>query len=458
VLTARFAFAAAERASFRSGSLLEDDSAILQHSDLLRLADQCVKCGFCLPHCPTFRLRRDEAESPRGRIALIQGLLSGELAAGARLDAHLGSCLQCRACEPVCPSLVEYGRLMDGARAERIAGLARWRRALLRALLGLISDPRSAVRLAWLAGLYRRLRLPRVAAALGLLRVPRLAVLDGLARQLRRPPPLGELAARPQPPERAVNASAPVSAPESTPVSAPVSASGRADRSVALFLGCVARALQPNTITAALAVLQRLGVAVQLADGQACCGAMYRHNGFPASADRLLERNQAAFGDATVVGVASACVAELRPAVAAVELCRFLVDTPWPADLRPEPLPETVVVHEPCSHRNQLRDTQAVYALLARIPDLRVEPLADNAFCCGAAGTYLLQHPRTAQTLAADKLRELLLRPAEQTPRWLATTNTGCAAHLAAQLRAAGLDIEVVHPVDLLARAIGARG
>lgn len=410
-----------------------------QHSDLLRLADQCVKCGFCLPHCPTFQLRRDEAESPRGRISLIQGLLSNNIVGGARLDAHLGSCLLCRACEPACPSLVEYGRLMDGARAVRVARLAPWRRGLRRGLLGLISDPRSARPLAWLAGLYRRLRLPRVAAALGLLRRPRLAVMDALARQLRPPPRRIELLARAEPLD---------------PCAADEPVSSASDPPIGFFLGCVARSLQPDAITAALSVLQRLGVAVDVPEGQACCGAMYRHNGFPASSERLLARNKAVFGDGAVVGLASACVAELKPVLAAVELCRFLVDATWPAHVRLEPLTETVVVHEPCSHRNQLRDARSVYDLLARIPCLRVEPMAGNAFCCGAAGTYLLEQPETARALAADKVRDLLSRPPERLPRWLVTTNTGCAAHLAARLRAAGLDIEVVHPVQLIARQL----
>jgi glycolate oxidase iron-sulfur subunit len=409
----------------------------LQQSSLLRLADQCVKCGYCLPHCPTFRLYHDEAESPRGRIALIQGLLTGELDDSERLGFHLGNCLECLACEPACPSLVEFGALMDGVRAERVARLPRWRRFLRKLRLDLLSNPRALAPLALLSGVYRGIGLSWLLARLGLLRGGRLAVLDGLAWQLSWPQPLqtrdGEDVCHLTPEIKA----------EANNVK------------VALFLGCVSRGLQPATAQAALDVLQRLGIDVSVPDEQTCCGAMHRHNGHTAAADALLARNRAAFGrrefaDCTLVGYASACVAELQQELPAAELCRFVADAHWPEALSPRALPEVVAVHEPCSHRNLLRDTAAVYALLARIQALEVVSLDGNETCCGAAGTYLLEHADTAQTLADDKIRHL----AALAPRYLVTTNTGCAAHLAARIRAAGLAIEVLHPVELIQRQL----
>ena len=391
----------------------------MSQDELLAATDQCVKCGLCLPHCPTYRLRRDEAESPRGRIALVQGLVTGDLAPSRRLDAHLASCLGCRACETVCPSLVAFGEILDQSRARRVQALPVGRRRLRLAWLRALASPR-AMRLAQrLAALYRFSGLARLARGLGLGRLPRLNAYDRLAAALQTPP--------------------------SWPPSAP------GDGGVALFLGCVSEVTQPKALEAATLVLTHLGLgAVRLPD-QGCCGAMLRHNGFPSEADALLQRNAEAFSGRPVVGLASACVAELRahPALAEVhELCALLDQTSWPTGLALNPLEADVLVHTPCSHRHPLGGTAAVQRLLGRIPGLRLAELPDNAFCCGAAGTYLLQQPQTAAELLAPKIAHL----DRMRPRFLVTTNTGCALHLAAGLREADLAIEVCHPVELIAR------
>ncbi len=401
----------------------------MDNHDLLLLADQCVKCGLCLPRCPTFRLLHNEADSPRGRIALIQGLATGQLDDGPRVSMHLDGCLECRACEMACPSLVQFGTLMDAARAARVARLPAPRRRLRRLRLDVLASASTLPLFAGLASVYRSVGLGWLARALGLLRLSRLLVLHGLVTRLRQPRKPGVLktlhAAGPQP----NTADAP---------------------RVALFRGCVARALEPEVMDAARKVFERIGVPVSVPEEQGCCGAMHRHNGFPGVADRYLDHNRAVFGDATVVVGASACAAELGPAVASVELCRALLHLPWPDGLQVTPLKGVVAVHEPCSQRNQLRDREAPYALLRRVPGLEIVPLPGNDTCCGAAGTYLLDQPRLALELAEPKVRSL----AELRPRWLVSTNTGCAAHLGAAASAAGLDVEVLHPVVLLARAL----
>jgi glycolate oxidase iron-sulfur subunit len=403
----------------------------LNTRDLLRLADQCVKCGLCLPGCPTFRLRRNEADSPRGRIALIQGIATGLLQDSERTDAHLDGCLECRACELACPSLVQFGSLMDAAREARVRRLPWPRRLARRWRLDLLADSRLLPLGVGAAVAYRWSGLARVVRRSGLLRLPRVRVLHGLAERMRRP----------RDPELPVV------------VAGRARAVPEADRGqpVALFRGCVARALEPDVAAAAARVFAGLGISVSAPKGQVCCGAMHRHNGFPAEGDRLLERNRAVFDGKTAVVGASACAAELGGGLPAAELCRALVDIPWPEGLALRRLDGTVAVHEPCSHRNQLRDSAVVYRLLGRIPGLRVSALQGNETCCGAAGTYLLDQPETALRLAEDKIDAL----ARMSPRWLATTNTGCAAHLAAAAAEAGLAVRVVHPVELLALAMG---
>jgi glycolate oxidase iron-sulfur subunit len=220
----------------------------------------------------------------------------------------------------------------------------------------------------------------------------------------------------------------------------------------ALFRGCIARLTAQPVEHSAIRLMTVLGVQPKIPGEQCCCGAIHRHNGFPASADRMVQRNSALFAGSPTVGLASACVAELRAhgLEGAVEICRFLLDRPWPAQVQLRPLRALVAVHEPCSHRHQLRDQEAVYQLLRRIPELSVIALPGNDTCCGAAGTYLTAYPETALALAAPKIEALKrLRPAI-----LVTTNTGCSLHLAAQIRSAGLEIEVLHPVELLDRQL----
>jgi len=90
----------------------------MDHRSVLQKTDRCVMCGLCLPHCPTYVKTRNEGESPRGRIALMQGLFSGRLELTEHLEAHLDHCLACRTCEAVCPSGVPYGELIDAARVD----------------------------------------------------------------------------------------------------------------------------------------------------------------------------------------------------------------------------------------------------------------------------------------------------------------------------------------------------
>jgi glycolate oxidase iron-sulfur subunit len=112
-----------------------------------------------------------------------------------------------------------------------------------------------------------------------------------------------------------------------------------------------------------------------------------------------------------------------------------------------------VAIHLPCSQRNRLRDEGAARELLRRLPYLELVDLPDNAFCCGAAGTYLLEQPTLSRTLLQPKIDHL----AQLGARVLVTTNTGCALHLAAGIQEAGLAVEVLHPVQLIARYLNRR-
>jgi glycolate oxidase iron-sulfur subunit len=210
---------------------------------------------------------------------------------------------------------------------------------------------------------------------------------------------------------------------------------------------------QGRAVSAARRLCERLGLRVRLAPEGGCCGALFRHNGFPEVADRLGALWARRPGEPPLVGLASACVAELRECDrgSVLELCDYLFRCTPLDRLDLAPLPGRVLIHEPCSHSNLLKDTGAVYRLLRRVPGLDVQPLPGNDGCCGAAGTYLLDQPALSRRLLAPKLAAL----AGLAPDYLATTNPGCALHLAAGIREAGLAVQVCHPAELLWKSAG---
>lgn len=372
----------------------------------------------------------------------MQGLAGGQLAPDEQLLAHLDNCLGCRACERACPSGVAYGTLLDATRA-RLAPRRRsaWHRRLLGRLgFGLIVRPRLLGSLA--AGLraYQRSGLQRLVRASSLLRPL------GLADMERRLPPLTH----------------------TSPLRRQYPAAGVERGRVALFTGCLGPALDGTTLHDAVRLLTRLGYAVDVPARQACCGALHQHAGQPEAALALARRNLDAFAGAeTILYLASGCGAQLSEyakltwppveANAAADLAgrvreigEFLDACDWSA-VPLTPVPGTVAVHLPCTQRNVLRQPDSTGRLLRRVPELEVVPLAGNDRCCGAAGSHVLSHPAQADALRAPKLAAL----AERSPDWLASTNLGCALHLAEGLRRQGLAPPVVHPVTLLARALG---
>jgi glycolate oxidase iron-sulfur subunit len=390
-------------------------------SRLLEEADRCVKCGLCLPACPTYRLAGVETESPRGRIALIQGLLQGWLAPGAGLEGHLDNCLGCRACEGACPSGVRYGALIDGARVR----LSRPRSLSRRLVLALASRPR------WFGA------AAAVARGLGLRRLGQ--HLPGAAgRWLRLVPPH----------------------PGPVPGSLSTDPQGASRGRVGLFLGCVAREADVAVHRAAARLLAALGYTVVCPDDQACCGAMHRHAGLAEAAASLASRNHRAFGDEGLEAVlfsATGCGAVLHEdgwwggeggGPPAQDLLAFLAAADW-SGLAPRRMPLRVAVHLPCSARDAGLTARDVTALLTPIPGLETVPLDPGLGCCGAAGAYLLHHAAMADALRSGLLDAVAASGADV----LVTANTGCAMHLRAGLAERGLAVRVAHPVELLAEA-----
>lgn len=383
---------------------------------LVALADRCVQCGLCLPTCPTYLHERNEAESPRGRIALARAWALDIIPATPAGDAHWDHCLACRSCEAVCPAGVQYGELLKinrtRQRARRAPG---WRQ---RWLEWLTAHPR------WLAaslGGYRRI----------------FGLLPHAWRLLPRPP---SPAANPRTVEfvalPVLSASPRVDAGNDAPVSA------------ALFVGCVARAYEPAVRTALAELCAAAGVDLLEPRAQGCCGSLHAHAGNDTTARQLAQAQRAAFaGASTVLTLASGCheaVAQALPApTRTVDALTWLAEH---ADaLRFRPCAETVALHLPCTQRNVSRSVPALRRLLARVPGLRVIELDAGFGCCGAAGSQMLTDPARAASYREPLVAQLHATSATR----LLSANVGCRLHFASATA-----LPVQHPLQLLAELL----
>jgi glycolate oxidase iron-sulfur subunit len=233
---------------------------------------------------------------------------------------------------------------------------------------------------------------------------------------------------------------------------------------VVLFTGCVANIFDSLTHQATIKLLTHLGFDVRVLENQTCCGAMHAHNGQIERSKACARQNIEAFAESpasSIIYNSSGCGAflseypdllkedasEIEPAT---DVMDFLNGTDRLGDLEFRELKAKVAVHEPCSQRNVLQNHGIIYDLLEKIPGLEVFPLPGNDICCGAGGTQMVTQPELAVPLRDEKVEALLNSEANL----LISTNLTCAMHLSSGIRAAGGDIEVMHPVRLLAQQL----
>ncbi len=405
---------------------------------------RCVHCGLCLSACPTYVETRLETESPRGRIALMKAVHEGRTGISDRLVSHWELCLQCRACEAVCPSGVPYGRLMEHTRAQ------------------VQDNDLQSPELGRLSRLFLRTALPhngRLRLAGHLMRFYQRTGVQRLVRKSRVLSLLpGDIAA--------MEAQMPVMGREFFgPRGQVFPAVGKKRMTVGLLSGCVMPLMQGDAMRAAVRVLQRNGCDVAVPPAQGCCGALNLHAGDLELGRRMARRNIDAFtaaGVEVIVTASAGCGSSMkeygdllrddpRYAEAAHEFARNTRDiTEFLAGLPLDPpgaeLPWRVTMQDPCHLAHAQRITEAPRQVLRSVPGLELVEMAESSLCCGSAGFYSLIQRDMSRRLQQRKVGNAAATGAEV----IASANPGCISQLEQGLRGAGTEVRVMHVVEIL--------
>lgn len=412
---------------------------------------RCVHCGLCLNHCPTYRLWGMEADSPRGRIRQMLLVNQGELALGDSFVAHIERCLDCRACESVCPSGVAYGRLVEAARAQIERNFSRsflaWslRNLVYRHLL---PHPGRIAAVARLLRLYQRSGLRRLARASGALRLLGLAEREALL-----PPVEGRFFY--------------------SKLGKTYPAQGPRRARVAFFAGCLAQVTFARLNEATVRVLAANGCEVVIPPQQTCCGALAAHAGVRDVAEELAQKNLQAFGgdsfDAILTNAAgcgstlkeypdllaagAGHATEVRERAQAFsakvrDVTEFLAALGLAMPLHEVRL--RVTYQDSCHLAHGQKVREAPRQLIRAVPGVELVemPFADH--CCGSAGVYNVTHTQTALTLLEEKMRSIQSTGAQA----IVTANPGCILQLRAGAARHATRHEVLHVFELLDRAL----
>ncbi len=471
------------------------EGPLRRHTHTYDLMRQCIHCGFCLPTCPTYAVLGVEMDSPRGRIYQMQAVAEGRMAISPEFVEHMYCCLGCRACETACPSGVQFGKLIESAREQiqmevahtpllnghqnqqelpepegdqsyplhkdegRSPSLESSTERLLRRFFFDIMLPSRLVTSLVFAGLkiYQRSGLQTIARRTGLLDLVN-ALPTPFKGQLKTPEELmpdvsGDLLPRP--------------IVEVTP------ALGKKRSRVGFISGCIMDQVFRDINEATIRVLTANGCEVITPPQQQCCGALHVHAG-EAERGRQLARqnidvfepyqcdyiviNSAGCGSnlkeyghllrddtlyATRAETFSASVKDVSEFLTSIELNREMGE-----------VTTTVAYHDACHLFHGQKVKQQPRDLLKAVPGLKIVPLKEAEWCCGSAGIYNITNQEMASQLLERKVNNIAATGAQI----IATGNPGCMMQIAMGARDRGMNIDVVHPVELLDQAYRAGG
>ncbi|MDA1477941.1 (Fe-S)-binding protein [Bacillus changyiensis] len=412
----------------------------------------CMRCGFCLPSCPTY-IESDfqESHSPRGRIALMKAVVDGMIEPDEDVERSLELCLGCRACEPVCPSGVNYGHLLEETRDILNQNKKHsFPTKLLRHLVfkGLFPHQQRIRALTGMIGIYQRSGLQTVVRKTGILRIlpEHLAELESVLPSV---PKMKQAKKR----------------PELLP------AIGKRKIRVAFFTGCLMDTLFLNTNQATIKLLQMAGCEIIIPKQQACCGALHSHSGEKAQAILLAKRNIQAFEDLHVdyiITNAGGCGAFLseydqllktdaewqQRAKSFVHKLRDFSSILLELNFQQQKLQlsnQVVTYQDSCHLRNVMKTFAEPRRLLHSIEGIEYREMKNAHSCCGSAGIYNIVESRMSMKILDSKMETV--KSTQSTT--IVTANPGCLLQMQLGIKRAGLSkqMRAVHLADLLLEA-----
>ena len=386
-----------------------------------------------------------EADSPRGRIYQVLQVDAGRLEIGDSFATHMDRCLGCRACETACPSGVQYGRILERARAEIETNYKRrWLEGRLREwfFTRVLHDRKGLERWAWWLRLYQRSGLQLLARASGVLKLAGLQKVEALAPNVDSDFFFSQLGTMHH-------------------------GEGETRGRVLFHAGCISSVAFSELNASTVRVLNKNAFDVFIPQGQRCCGALQAHAGYREEAQKMARRNIRAILESTrdaIVSNSAGCGAMMK------EYGELLADNPKYAErahefasrvqditeflakatLRPpkRTLKARVTYQDPCHLAHAQGVRSAPRELLKGIGAELVE-MAHPDYCCGSAGTYNLTQNELSMKILEQKMDEVVAARTDI----IATANTGCMLQLRAGVKARGLKTRVAHVIELLDEA-----
>jgi len=378
-------------------------------------------------------------DSPRGRIYLMRAFDEGRAKITDSFVEHMFRCLDCRACETACPSGVHFGHMMEEMRGKIVEQQpAHWIARLV--LNHVFPYPGRFQFASRMLQLYRTTGVQRFVRATGLLRriAPKMAAAEALMPDVEM--------------ERGVA------------LNSQYVAEGRKQGTVAFFSGCVMNSMMGAINKASVKLLTAAGYDVIVPSNQICCGALANHAGLRETAKAMARANIAAFPvnnlDAVIINAAG-CGAMLKEYPVLVDgagefsskvkdIAEFLVSTPIFERLK-RPLPRRVGYDDPCHLIHGQGIKTEPRKLLKAIPGIEFVEVDGADQCCGSAGIYNITQNELSMEILDRKMEKIQKANIEV----LATGNPGCMFQFKYGAKKFGMNLEVVHPVELLERSLG---